>query len=40
MTELVRQMKRLKVDEALAFDNHFRIYRFGSRLQRAFRIIH
>jgi predicted nucleic acid-binding protein len=33
-------MERLKVDEALAFDNHFRIYRFGSKRQRAFRIIH
>jgi uncharacterized protein len=33
-------MERLKVDEALAFDHHFRIYRYGSRRERAFRIVH
>ena len=33
-------MERLRLDEVLAFDNHFRIYRFGARRQRAFRIVH
>ncbi len=33
-------MERLRVDEALAFDNHFRVYRYGVRRRRAFRIVH
>ena len=33
-------MERLRLDEALAFDNHFRVYRYGLRRQRAFRIVH
>lgn len=33
-------MERLKLDEALAFDSHFRVYRYGLRRERAFRIIH
>jgi predicted nucleic acid-binding protein len=33
-------MERLRLDEALAFDAHFRIYRFGPQRQRAFRIVH
>ena len=33
-------MERLRLDEALAFDNHFRIYRYGLRRERAFRIVH
>ena len=33
-------MERLRLDEALAFDNHFRVYRYGGRRQRAFRIVH
>lgn len=33
-------MERLKLDEALAFDSHFRVYRYGRRRERAFRIIH
>ena len=33
-------MERLRVDEALAFDRHFGIYRFGPGRQRAFRIVH
>jgi len=33
-------MERLRLDEALAFDSHFRVYRYGRRRERAFRIIH
>lgn len=33
-------MERLRLDEALAFDSHFRIYRYGLHRQRAFRIVH
>lgn len=33
-------MERLRLDEALAFDSHFRIYRYGLRRERAFRIVH
>ena len=33
-------MERLRLDEALAFDRHFRVYRYGLRRERAFRIIH
>lgn len=33
-------MERLRLDEALAFDPHFRVYRYGVRRQRAFRIVH
>jgi predicted nucleic acid-binding protein len=33
-------IERLQLDEALAFDNHFRIYRYGLQRQRAFRIVH
>ena len=33
-------MERLRLDEALAFDSHFRVYRYGMRRERAFRIIH
>lgn len=33
-------MERLRLDEAMAFDNHFRVYRYGLRRQRAFRIVH
>ena len=33
-------MERLALDEALAFDSHYRVYRFGARRERAFRIIH
>jgi uncharacterized protein len=32
-------MERLRLDEALAFDRHFRVYRYGSRRQRAFRLV-
>ena len=31
-------MERLRLDEALAFDSHFRVYRYGLRRERAFRI--
>jgi predicted nucleic acid-binding protein len=33
-------MERLRLDEALAFDSHFRVYRYGSRREHAFRIVH
>jgi predicted nucleic acid-binding protein len=33
-------MERLRLDEALAFDSHFRIYRYGGRRERAFRVFH
>ena len=33
-------MERLRLDEALAFDNHFRVFRFGPRREQAFRIVH
>jgi predicted nucleic acid-binding protein len=33
-------MEPLRLDEALAFDNHFRVYRYGARRQRAFRVFH
>jgi len=33
-------MERLRLDEALAFDKHFRVYRYGSSRRRAFRIVH
>ena len=33
-------MERLKLDEALAFDSHFRIYRYGLRRECTFRVIH
>jgi uncharacterized protein len=33
-------MERLRFDEALAFDSHFRVYRYGSRRERAFRVVH
>ena len=33
-------MERLRLGEALAFDSHFRVYRYGSRREHAFRIIH
>lgn len=33
-------MERLRLDEALAFDNHFRVYRYGPRRERAFRVVH
>ena len=33
-------MERLRFDEALAFDSHFRVYRYGARRERAFRIVH
>lgn len=33
-------MERLGLDEALAFDQHFRVYRYGSRRERAFRVLH
>lgn len=33
-------MERLRLDEALAFDNHFRVYRYGPRRRHAFRIVH
>lgn len=33
-------MERLGLDEALAFDSHFRIYRFGARRERSFRVVH
>lgn len=33
-------MERLRFDEALAFDNHFLIYRYGPRRKHAFRIVH
>ncbi len=31
-------MERLGIDEALAFDRHFRVYRYGIRRRQAFRI--
>lgn len=33
-------MERQRIEEALAFDAHFRLYRYGVRRQRAFRIVH
>jgi len=33
-------MERLGLDEALAFDSHFRVYRYGARRERAFRVTH
>lgn len=33
-------MERLGLDEALAFDSHFRVYRYGQRRDRAFRMFH
>ena len=33
-------MERLEIQEALAFDAHFRLYRYGPRRSRAFRIFH
>lgn len=32
-------MERRGIDEVLAFDDHFRIYRFGPRRRRAFRVL-
>ena len=32
-------MERLSIDEALAFDRHFRVYRYGPRRRVAFRIV-
>ena len=32
-------MERLSIDQAFAFDAHFRIFRAGSRRQRAFRVV-
>lgn len=33
-------MERLRLDDAMAFDRHFHIYRYGSRRERAFRVAH
>jgi predicted nucleic acid-binding protein len=33
-------MERLGLVEALAFDQHFRVYRYGSRRERSFRVVH
>ncbi len=33
-------MERLRLVEALAFDSHFRVYRYGSRRELAFHIVH
>ena len=32
-------MERLRLAEALAFDRHFQVYRYGLRRQRAFRLV-
>jgi len=32
-------MERLRIEEAFAFDRHFRVYRYGSSRRRAFRVI-
>jgi predicted nucleic acid-binding protein len=32
-------MERLDIDQALAFDAHFRTYRFGPQRKRAFRVV-
>jgi predicted nucleic acid-binding protein len=33
-------MERLEIRDAIAFDSHFRIYRFGPRRTRAIRVLH
>jgi uncharacterized protein len=33
-------MERLRMDEALAYDEHFSVYRYGPARRRAFRIVH